>query len=385
MKVLYAAIDQSVPDAHGGSVHVTSVAEGLAARGHEVHVLATPGPRPFPPGRVTWYAVRPPIGIRQLRFLRASQVGHLADAIRPDVVIERYYNFGGEGILAARRIGAVPVLEVNAPITDHPGSRKQLLDALLLVQPMRRWRDWQCRTAALIVTPSTKILPADVPREKILQVEWGADTERFHPAASGPVPFARAASDTVVIFVGAFRVWHGAIHLIEAIRRLRQRGRLDITAVLVGDGPELPAVRKAAAGLDGVTFTGALAHDQVPACLAAADVGVAPFDLAAHPPLAREFYWSPLKIFEYMAAGLPVVTPRIERLAHVVRDGREGLLYDPTDPAALAAALERLADARVRVPLGTAARARAVQQFSWQHHCEMLDLAIQAARGACAS
>ena len=47
----------------------------------------------------------------------------------------------------------------------------------------------------------------------------------------------------------------------------------------------------------------------MPACLAAADIGVAPFDVAAHAPLALGFYWSPLKIFEYMAAGLPVVAP----------------------------------------------------------------------------
>ena len=48
--------------------------------------------------------------------------------LQPDVVIERYYNFGGEGMLAARRVGAVGVLEVNAPVVDYPGSAKQWLD-----------------------------------------------------------------------------------------------------------------------------------------------------------------------------------------------------------------------------------------------------------------
>ena len=81
----------------------------------------------------------------------------------------------------------------------------------------------------------------------------------------------------------------------------------------------------------------------VPAILAAADIGVAPFDVAAHPSLAHEFHWSPLKIFEYMASGLPVVAPRIERLANIVSDGEEGLLYDAADPDALADALEQLA------------------------------------------
>ena len=146
-------------------------------------------------------------------------------------------------------------------------------------------------------------------------------------------------------------------------------------------------MRDAAAGLDGITLIGAVPHEDVPAILASADIGVAPFDVAAHPSLAHEFHWSPLKIFEYMASGLPVVAPRIERLANIVSDGKEGLLYDAADPDALAHALERLSSPSVRQPLGTAARARAVSDFSWTSHCRQLDSAIQDARRrlACAS
>ncbi len=329
--------------------------------------------------------MRPPFGARRLRFLRAGRVLRIAETLRPDAIIERYYNFGGEAILAARRVHAVAVLEVNAPVIDYPGSAKHTLDRLLLVEPMRRWRERLCGSADLIVTPSAKILPLSVPAGRVLTTEWGADTMRFHPEATGIVPFSRAPSDTVVVFVGAFRAWHGAVPFVEAIRHLRKRGRRDIKAVLIGDGPELGRARESAAGLDGITFTGALPHEQMPACLAAADVGVAPFDVAAHGPLAWEFYWSPLKIFEYMAAGLPVVTPRIERLAHVVRDGVEGVLYDPGDPDALARALERLATTDARRSLGAAARARAVQLFSWQRHCERLDQAIRNARAGAPS
>jgi glycosyltransferase involved in cell wall biosynthesis len=139
-------------------------------------------------------------------------------------------------------------------------------------------------------------------------------------------------------------------------------------------------VRAAAAGLDGITLIGAVPHADVPAILAASDIGVAPFDVAAHPSLAHEFHWSPLKIFEYMASGLPVVAPRIERLTSVVSDGREGVLYDAANPDALANALEKLASASVRKPMGTAARARAVAEFSWASHCRRLDDAMQEAR-----
>jgi glycosyltransferase involved in cell wall biosynthesis len=387
VRILYSAIDQSVPAAHGGSVHVTAVAEGLAELGHDVRVLVSPGESGrVPAGKAQWFALPPPLGNRRLRLLRAREVASRAREFRPDVVIERYYNFGGEGILAARTVGALAVLEVNAPVVDYPGSMKGFVDRALIVEPMRRWRDWQCRHADVIVTPSAKIIPPHVPASKILRIEWGADTERFHPGAGGRVPFARAG-DVVAVFAGAFRAWHGAIHLVDAIRRLRARGRRDITAVLVGDGPEWPRVRDAVAGLEGITLTGAVPHEDVPAILAAADIGVAPFDVAAHPSLAHEFHWSPLKIFEYMAAGLPVVAPRIERLTEIVGHGREGLLYDAADPDALAGALESLSDPVVRKPFGAAARARAVGDFSWASHCRRLDQAIREARHrlACAS
>ena len=374
MRILYSAIDQSVPAAHGGSVHVMAVAEGLAALGHDVHVLVSPGDAgKLPTGRAQWSAMPPPFGNRRFRLLRARDVAAIARAFNPEAVIERYYNFGGEGILAARKVGASVVLEVNAPVIDHPGSTKRMVDRALIVEPMRRWRDWQCAQADVIVTPSDKIIPAHIPRSKILRTEWGADTERFRPGVAGNVRFTARDGDVVAVFSGAFRAWHGAIHLVDAIRRLRARGRCDIKAVFIGDGPELPRVRQSAAGLDGITLIGAVPHEDVPAILASAHIGVAPFDIAAHPSLAHEFHWSPLKIFEYMASGLPVVAPRIERLANIVRDGIEGLLYDAANPDALADALERLANPSVRHPLGAAARARAVADFSWASHCRRLD------------
>jgi glycosyltransferase involved in cell wall biosynthesis len=376
MRILYAATDQTVPGTTGGSVHVAAVAEGLAALGHEVHVLVTPGRDPFPAGRVRWYAMRPPFGAKELRWTLTRAVTTLARTVKPDVVIERYYNFGGEGIAAARAVYATSVLEVNAPVIDVPGSTKALLDRIMFVEPMRRWRENIVAASDLIVTPSAAILPGSTPAHKIAVLEWGADTERFRPGATGHVPFARPAG-TVAVFAGAFRRWHGAIDLVRAIRELRARGASDISAVLIGDGPELPAVREEARGLgDAVRFTGAVEHTRMPAALAAADIGVAPFDTAKHRPLALGFYWSPLKIFEYMASGLPVVAPRSDRLPTLVEHGREGLLYEPASVPALADALSQLTDDALRERLGRAARERAVSEYSWSAHCRELERAI---------
>jgi glycosyltransferase involved in cell wall biosynthesis len=184
------------------------------------------------------------------------------------------------------------------------------------------------------------------------------------------------------VFAGAFRAWHGAAGLVRAIRELRAAGRGDVDAVLIGDGPELERAKAEAAGIDGVTFTGAVLHEVMPACLAAADIGVAPFDVAAHPPLQMAFYWSPLKVFEYMAAGLPVVAPAIPRLARILGQAHERLLYDTHTPGALSSALAYLADRPAeRRRLGEDARRRVCEEFSWSAHCRKLDAAIRDAMG----
>ena len=376
MRILYSAADQRVPGTVGGSTHVRAVAEGLAALGHDVHVAYTPGGDPPESSGVTWHAMPPPFGETRFRMALAPRVTRLARTLRPDLVVERYHNFGGEGIWAALTVGVPSVLEVNAPVVDHPGSWKGRLDRAAVFHPLRRWREWQCRQAALIVTPTAAIVPAWLPAGRVLTIEWGADTARFHPDAAGRVPFTRDRGKVVAIFAGAFRAWHGAIHLVDAIDRLHARGEHDTVAVLVGAGPELADVREAARRVPGVTVAGALPHEDMPAVLAAADIGVAPFDIGRHAPLHLDFYWSPLKVFEYMAAGLPVVAPKLPRLAALVENGREGLLYDAHDPGALASGLARLGDAALRRQLGSHARTRASAEYGWDVHCRRLEAAF---------
>jgi len=371
MKILYVASDQVVPGRTGGSVHVLEVARGLAARGHEVHAVVhrQPGlPEREESHGVTWHRVSwfPPH--RFFRFRAKGAVSALLERVGAQVVMERYYNFGGEGIEAARARGVPTLLEVNSPLLDHPGSLKAMLDASALVRPMRRYRERLCRAAAALVSPLPEIVP-EFARDKTATVSWGANVEAFHPSRrSEDVRRALGIPEgtVAVVFSGSFRPWHGVHVLEDAARRLRDRK--DIFFLLAG-GSDQGEGR----GYRG-RLLGQVAYERMPEILASADIGVAPYDTARLRQLELGFYWSPLKIFEYMASGLPVVTIPRSPLSEIVREGEEGLHAREADAAHLASVIERLAgDARLRAGLGEKARARVAERYSWAQHCRQLE------------
>ena len=190
----------------------------------------------------------------------------------------------------------------------------------------------------------------------------GVPPERITTVANGVAPLrsrvgrdaARAAlgldpGQPVVLTAGRLTHMKGQCHLLDAVPRLLGRFP-DLAVVLLGDGPLREVLEKQAAelGVGGaVRFAGH--RDDARALLAAADVFALP---SRHEGM-------PLVALEAMDAGLPVVATRVIGSAEVVEDGVTGALVRPADPAALAAALERLlVDPALRRRQGAAGRRR---------------------------
>lgn len=382
MNILYLALKESLPASHGGAVHVLEVARGLARRGHRVTVVVKRADAQSPrETRAGFDLIRLRAPSQYLLFTFEPTASDLIRALDPDVVMERYYNFAGAGIFAARKLRIPTLLEVNAPIVDPPGSAKARVDILLLGW-MKRRALAQARAATRIVTPLAATVPPLLPRDKIREIPWGANVELFDPAALVPARRAQLRAQInpnhkrVVVFLGSFRPWHGVREFISAARELA-RARDDVLFLMIGSGELLEEARafvEQNSLRERIALTGAVPYEQVPYYLALAQVGVAPFNTAVHPPLRAGFYWSPLKVHEYMAMALPVVTIDVPGLNQIARADCEGLLYREGDMDGLRAAITRLLDEpELARRLGENARARVVAEFSWEKHAERLE------------
>lgn len=187
---------------------------------------------------------------------------------------------------------------------------------------------------------------------------FGGDRDRRRVRAS----FGLGDDTCAVLSVARFEPRKAQDVLARSVAQLAPGLREKVRVLFVGDGdPDyLAAVRRAAAGLDEVTFLGSLDDERLVEAYAAADVFCLPG--REHPSRAEGFG---LVYLEAAAAGLPVVAARVDAIPEVVRHLETGILVEPDDPAGLARAVERLAtDPALRAELGERGRAWA-REFRW--------------------
>ena len=372
MRILYVASDQTLPGATGGSVHVHEVCEALAKRGHDVHaVVQDLGEANQPSPNYKTYRIRWSPFHRYFRYRARPQVAALIDQLKPDVLMERYYNFGGEGIFAAEAARLPSLLEVNSPVVDHRGSAKAALDAALIARPMRRYRERLVRSASTLISPLKEIVP-EFARHKTHVVTWGANVEAFHPSRRSEArrkSWGASPETCVVLFSGSHRPWHGVENLVAAARLVRNRE--DIVFVLAGGD------HVAEATVFRGRFLGRVPYAEMPEVSASADLSVAPYDRSQLKSLELGFFWSPLKIFEALASGIPMITLDIKPLHDIVRADQEGMFFKENDPADLARAIVALADdPNRRREMGRKARQRA-PLFSWDTHAAQIESILE--------
>lgn len=322
---------------------------------------------------VVLHPLRRLLPVTLLEWTAMRSLRRLLDALTPDVVVERFYTFGGAALTAAHAAGVPAVLEINSPARDYPGSLRDTLDKLTLVRPIDRWRRRQLAISAALYTTSRHLLPAAL-QDRATVVVNGVDIDRFGPGAetadTGPLR---------CVYVSSFRSWHGAEDLVAAIAHCAAR-HVPLQVTCIGEGPRWKSARAAAAaaGIESrIEFVGRVPHARIPELLAGADVGLAPFAPDQFRALELGWFWSPIKIFEYLAAGLAVVTADITDLKELL-PSTVATFYQPGDPLALAAALMELESNRARVrAMAHEARSLAERKYTWDHQAAAVEAVLQ--------
>jgi glycosyltransferase involved in cell wall biosynthesis len=301
---------------------------------------------------------------RALDYLRSQQV---------DCIYERYALFGYAGLRLARALGVPHLLEVNALLAYE----QEKMRGLEMKRLAREIEDRLFHETDRMIVVSRRLqefaASCGVPESRIHILPNAVDPQRFIPADGDHGTAIRAryqlGGKCVIGFVGSLKPWHGTETLFAAFERLRQMDN-SMHLLIVGDGPEREALEKYAQnqGLNGtVTFTGNVPYDEVPQYLAAMDIAVAPY------VPNENFYFSPIKIFEYMAMGKPVVAGSIGQVQELVIDGKTGLLYEPGSVAGLVAALTKLVrDAPLCRRLGEKARAWVEKERTWENNARQV-------------
>jgi glycosyltransferase involved in cell wall biosynthesis len=347
----------------GQEIRILAEAQGLMRRGHDLKLLCPPQARIYAEA-ASWGvpAVALPIERKRLRGLRALLEWLRAN--RCDVVNT---HSSTDSWLAAL---ALEILGRPAPIV-----RTRHVSAPVPRGPLSRWL--YMRAAAHVVTCGEALKRELVQRNgfsesAIDSVPTGIDAGRFRPGErkASRARFGLPQDRALVGIVATLRSWKGHAFLIEAMKRLPG----DVELVIIGDGPQRAALDQQIAklGLRGRVRMQGQQADVLPWLRA--------LDIFALPSCANEGV--PQALVQAMLVELPCVTTSVGGIAELAEHERTALLVAPRDPAALAAAIERLAgNAGLRRELGEAARKRCVEGYSYERMIERMEAIYRNASG----
>lgn len=385
--ILYLCADRGIPfgASKGGSIHIREFVEALSAVGYVPTVVTArcdPTYRRSPayPVHTLPQSLWPPLMQNRQKskggdrfwkevedFERNQPVtGMLADIYSSDpfdLIYERYSLFSIAGYFFARSRGMPFVLEVNAPLVKEASTYRSLVQ-VDLAQAVERFL---LKSADCVVAVCDQVrdhVHSIAPDTLVEVIPNGVNLERFDKEPSTdwrPRLSNHPDSGMSVGFVGSLKPWHGVEILIEAVSIASAESSNLSLAVIGGSGKQLSALTEnSRLSASNVKFIGTVPHESIPDILSSLDVVVAPY------PDLNDFYFSPLKVYEYMAAGKAIVASSIGQIRQILTDGVNALLVPPGDKRALADALLRLQnDPGLRQRLGGAARHQAEQHHSW--------------------
>jgi len=374
-------------------VRTEKVSAALTDRGYEVHLVArnrrwAPRHERLPEGIVhrmpPWRALgRKVDGLLAFpAFFNPRWVALLAETIRktqPEVLIVRDMPLCPTALHAGRRFG-IPVLLDMAE--NYPALVRSNWEA-----KRHKLIDYAVRNPAAVAAVERYCVPRvdrvmvviDESGDRLVR-ELGVSPDRIDVVSNTPPrcraehpprPLRSADAPLEIAYLGIFEVPRGIGEMLEAAALLRDAGEIRFHMTLVGDGRDMPVFRAQAERLGltdaQVEFTGFVAHDEALSLVARADVGVVP-----HHAVEAWNTTIPNKLFDYMAAGLAVITSDAAPAARIVRSTGAGEVFRSGDAPDLARAITRLADPHRCAAAGDAGQRAILDRYHWEQDAATL-------------
>ena len=289
-----------------------------------------------------------------------SHLRSLGESHRPALICERSARLHKAGLSVARALDVPYVLEWKDNLVNY-GPSLFRAHALRVEAEKERQADWIIVESQVL---KDQLAGGGLDRGRILVAHNAVDSAAFAHRPAERIGFRRSLGiedDQVLIgYLGSYAWYHDTPRLVEAAATLKSRFADGVRIVLVGAGRDRPACEalvKRQGLAECVIFHEPVSPDEVPNVLSGLDIAVLP---------GSTDIICPIKIQEYMAAGLPSVAPDYDCNREVLEDGRFGLLFHPGDAADLAEKLAQLVDdTGLRRRMGDAGRHAAVERFSW--------------------
>lgn len=338
---------QATREGQASHAHVHEIIAGLRKRGWGVQLFE---PTYAPSGDL------PPPHKRLGEFLR-TQARLQREARHVDAVYIRAHPFAFLTARWSANRNLLTVQEINGPYQD-------LLIAFPRLKygfPLFRWgmrRAYQMADALIAVTEELKAwVVREGVKKPVYVIPNGANTERFHPDA----PLSRTLPERYVLFFGALAPWQGIDTILEAVRLPVWEPSLSL--VVAGDGVKRREVEALAASDPRIVSLGRVPYPEMPGIIARSLAGLSPQNNEANRSQTGLF---PLKVFETLACGAPVIVTDFPGMADLVRSEQCGLIIPPGDAHALAQAAAHLArNPQEREAMGKRGRNAIVQSHSW--------------------
>lgn len=317
------------------------------------------------------------------RMLKFYQFARLATDIggkleKPDVVFATHtpLTIGLSGIKLSRHFKVPFVFEVR-DLWPEALVNVGALNNPLIIWWLRQMAKKIYRSANHIIalSPGIKegIIRAGIPAEQVTVIPNSSDLDLFRPDLDGSASRSRLGLGNrfAAVYFGAMGFANGLEYVIEAARILSERDNDKIVIVLHGDGGKRAQLEKMARDykLTNVVFSG-LVSDKAEVARIVAGCNVSMTIYRA----AKEYTWSPNKMFDALAAGRPVLVNVPGWLGELVEDNRCGRCLDPYHPEVLADVLEELSgDLKLCQEMGRNARILAERDFDRRKLAERLE------------